>query len=70
MSIQFTLDEVQDKKLDEWLKQHNQECKYYHTQGASGGRLQFIFIPTNIGLITKVRCECGNEIDLTDYDMW
>ena len=66
----FQLDKDQEVKLTEWLNQHNPHCKYFHNHGAIGGRLNFIFTPTQLGLVTKVVCECGEKIDLTDYDMW
>lgn len=44
------------------------ELPYY---GAIGGGLEYIFIPTGLGTITKVReCITKEEIDLTDYDNW
>ncbi|PAK53420.1 hypothetical protein CHH75_09140 [Paenibacillus sp. 7541] len=33
----------------------------------SGGKFAYIFIPTSIGLVIKVRCDvCNRELDLTE----
>lgn len=36
-----------------------------------GAQFQFSFLPTSIGLVSKVKClVSGDELDLTDYDRW
>ena len=71
--MKFELTEEQQKKYKEWADTH--ECPY-RTQdelryvGAIGGADVFCFTPTGLGVITKVKCACGAEIDLTDYDLW
>ena len=27
-------------------------------------------IPTSLGTIEKVKCHCGEELDVTDYESW
>ena len=68
----FLFTEEDQKKLDEWLTVHNKECHYADPtkRGAIGGSLTYKFTPTSIGLITKVKCVCGAEVDLTDYKSW
>ena len=60
------------KKLEKWLAAHDEECRYADPKkrGAIGETLIYKFTPTSIGLITKVCCTCGAEIDLTDYKSW
>ena len=60
----FELCSEEIKKLNEWDKH---ECTVKNNQGAIGGRLTFFFTPTSLGTIIKVKCGCGEEIDLTDY---
>ena len=69
----FEFTEEQVKKIDVWDKQH--ECKLKDEKGnrrltTTGGRLKYTFIPTSIGMIQKVRCSCGVELDLTEYNKW
>ena len=71
--IRFELTEEQEKRYEEWAETH--ECKYrtrgnFRYVGAIGGADTFEFTGTGLGIIQKVRCLCGAELDLTDYDMW
>ena len=63
----------QVKKLDAW--DNNHACKFEKKHGmkyagAIGGRLTYSFTPTSLGCIVKVKCACGSEIDLTEYEEW
>jgi len=64
----FTLDDDQRKKFDEWNRNHTCSLKKY--SGAIGGRLTYCFTPTGLGVCLKVKCVCGEEIDLTDVSNW
>ncbi len=68
----FELDEDEKNTMYNWLKKHNKTCKYSnpHVQGAIGGRSSYIFTPTSLGITTKVKCACNEEICLTDYTNW
>jgi len=70
--ILFELSEQEQQDFDEWKVEHNKTCKFADpmSQGAIGGRLSFQFTPTSLGMITKVKCACGEEIDLTDVSNW
>lgn len=37
---------------------------------AIGGRLTFSFLPTNKGVIGKVKCRCGEEVNLVMCEEW
>lgn len=81
MKIEYEFSPAQVEKLKVWQEEQDQiwvESKqlvdpnnptlpYY---GAIGGSLEYIFQPTGIGMIVTVRHATGNELDLTDYDMW
>jgi hypothetical protein len=65
-------DELQ--KYQSWNAEHNKTCPYYDDGsspapkiGAIGGRITF---PTGVGTIVVVRCACGEEINVTDFDNW
>lgn len=30
----------------------------------------YCFTPTHIGVSTIVKCDCGKEINITDYSKW
>jgi len=67
--MQFKIENME--KLNEWKQNH--KCEYTENTmrvGAIGGRLTYKFTPTGLGCIQKVRCSCGEEIDLTDLENW
>jgi len=66
----FSLDATQKEKLAVWIKEHDKTCPYAVKQGAIGGRLTWTFTPTSLGLVSRVKCACKEEVDLSDYDSW
>lgn len=66
----FKIYDEQKEKLNNWINIHKQSCEYFKNPGAIGGLLSFIFIPNSIGESLKVKCICGEQIDLTDMDNW
>jgi len=65
--MQFKLDDDQITKVLDWELSHECPIKY---QGAIGGKTTFTFTPNSIGMSEKVVCACGEELDITDYDLW
>jgi hypothetical protein len=63
-NIKFELSEEQTFKYNQW-RSELKKVDY----GAIGGGFSFIFIPTGIGEIVKVRRDDGQEIDLSE-DNW
>jgi hypothetical protein len=63
--MKFELTEKQLKQLKEW----QDELEPLKVGGIGGGTW-FMFCPTGLGNIVKVRREDGQEIDLTDTDSW
>lgn len=61
----FTLSPAKMEKFDKWRKAKNKKKGEVYV-GAAGGAYEFAFIPTGLGIITKVRCADGEEIDLTE----
>lgn len=68
MSELFTVHEKEEKAMKEWVAQHRPVCTA--RIGTIGGRLSYCFTPTSIGVIFKIKCNCGQEIDVTDYESW
>lgn len=63
----FTLNENEVRKINDWIKGHDQEVMV----GAIGGRYTYCFTDTNIGRIVKViDGVTGENFDATDYDDW
>ena len=63
----FTLTDDQQKQARQWVDSHTCSIDY---SGAIGGKTTYSFTSTSIGVVEKVSCACGEELDLTDYDMW
>ncbi len=75
--FEFELDNNQQTALFAWLEEHNKTCKFFDDGtkvsppgGAIGGRLTYCFTDTSLGQIAIVKCACGAEINLTDFDSW
>lgn len=69
MAITFEIPDREAAAFIEWDKAHTEVCPMrYH--GSIGGRITYVFAPTSLGLVMKVNCACGEEIDLTHYEEW
>ena len=65
------LNDEECKKFNVWDKEHIKTCKIYNGgSGAIGGRMTYCFTPTSLGTVVKVKCACGEEVDVTAYEMW
>ena len=62
-TYEFSLDERQERKFRDWIKSHHKACNENLSK-------TFIFTPTGLGCITKVKCSCGVEVDLTFSEGW
>jgi len=67
MEFQIILEDY--NKYVEWYKEHMKECPI-ESAGAIGGRFTYSFTPIGLGVITRVTCVCGAELDLTDWESW
>jgi len=65
--VRFETTPEQDETVRAWTKDHG--CNL-NGVGAIGGGLSYEFTPASIGVVTLVKCACGNELDLTNYDSW
>lgn len=72
--LQFTINDKQEAKLQEWRESH--DCTIRTPGGARiastfGEAEIFRFIPTSVGtVITTAQCACGSEIDLTEWEFF
>jgi hypothetical protein len=71
----FSLTKDELEKAKDWMQAHDKEKhipsgKTFRESGAIGGAFTYCFTPTSIGVACSVKCSCGEEIDVTDYDLW
>ena len=66
----FHLDDSLHSPFAQWLAEHDKTCILTDAArcGAIGGRFTFCFCPNSLGTVLTVKCGCGAEVDLTDYD--
>lgn len=70
--MMFQLNDNEQDQLKKHLAKHDKKCEFANSmnQGAIGGRLTYMFTPTSLGMITKVKCACGKVFNLTDVSEW
>lgn len=69
MAIEFVIPDEEAQKAGEWLKKHEPICKQKEV-GAIGGKYTWSFTQTGLGCIMVLKCACGKDIDVTDYENW
>ena len=69
MAFNFTVPDDEATKYQKWREEHNEVCPQTEV-GAIGGKFTWLFTPTGLGCILRLKCACGEEIDLTDYENW
>lgn len=69
----FPISEDEQKSIQEWMDQHDQEAHNCYTLddklrrgGCIGGTYKYEFIPTSIGVIGTVKCSCGASFTFQD----
>lgn len=68
----FEVPEESLDRLSDWTRNHNRTCVFADPLkcGTIGGRWTYSFTPTQLGIVCKVTCACGESIDVSDYDSW
>lgn len=61
--MEFELSDRQWRLARKWMEENQK------SSGAIGGQFSFVFTPTSLGMIVKVK-DADSELDLTDYDLW
>lgn len=60
--MDFSTNAEEDIKIEKWQKKHIKKKHKGDTYfGAIGGNWSYEFIPTSIGDIGTVKCNCGEE---------
>ena len=65
----FKLHEKDLKERKDWLDKHKKVCPGYG-RSVIGGHLTYSFTPTGVGMIIKIKCGCGEKLDLTHVEGW
>jgi len=71
----FYLTKEQQKEIRDWRRSHNRE-KHMETDdvprnvGSIGGEYTYCITPTSLGEGVRVKCSCGEEIDVSHYENW
>ena len=70
----FKVTGEQEKQAQKFMLTHDCSCRKdedgWPYVGAIGGATTFCFTPTGLGDILVVKCTCGAEVNLTDFDSW
>jgi hypothetical protein len=68
----FNLTSEQQARLALWITEQDATCKAdEHHYGCIGGGYSYIFTPTSLGVVVRVKNNLTKEeIDLTDYEAW
>ena len=64
----FILSKEQQEEVDRWWEQHKNKKHPDGYFGVNGGPLTYSFNPTSMGEIITVKCSCGEELNLTNFD--
>ena len=67
--MEFIVPDEETKKAARWQKQHKKVCSVTEV-GAIGGKYTWSFTQTGLGCITTLKCTCGEELNLTDFNNW
>lgn len=67
----FPISEKEQKRIETWKKKHDEETHGVRNDVPSydrgvGGRYEYIFYPTGIGVSGVVRCYCGAEYEFQE----
>lgn len=62
----FSVTDEQLKKINVFVHKHCMCGK----RSAIGGAITYEFAPTSLGVVVKVKCHCGANIDVSDYENW
>jgi len=66
--ISFHITEDEREKFRVWREEHELSCT--RKSAAIGGAYTYCFTPTGLGDIKVVKCVCGTEVTLTDFENW
>lgn len=71
----YYLSKEQREVAWDWTRKHDTERhmsadKKHRFTGAIGGAYTWSFTPTSLGVVSTLKCACGEKLDVSDYDSW
>jgi hypothetical protein len=79
MSRTFTIHDTELALFEKFKEEHEKTCVYHGDTMANPGHIRYFtptsaytifFKPTGVGDGVHVKCLCGAEVDITDYELW
>lgn len=65
----FEISDEQLRNINKWLEEHSKTCPYFTVNFKYlGSPISYIFTPDSIGTGVIIKCICGKEADVSDYD--
>lgn len=64
----FPLDDDEQAKAAGFEYEH--EKRHGRSKAADGARYTYSFTPSGIGTTIIVKCNCGEQLDVTNYESW
>ena len=66
----FTLNDKEMDSIKKFLEEHMKNCPYLEpkTAGWLGSPIHYIFTPDSIGTSVSIKCNCGAEANVGDYE--
>jgi len=66
----FTLNDKEMDNIRKWLEEHTKNCPCFEpkTAGWFGSPIHYVFTPSSIGTGVRIKCNCGAEADVGDYE--
>jgi hypothetical protein len=64
----FSIADTELEKAEKFIDAH--EAKHGRCRAAAGGRYAYEFTPTGIGTCVVIKCACGVNENVTDFDNW
>ncbi len=64
VKVKFELSPEELARAKSWYRDHLSNCP------SSSKSITYCFAETGIGVAVRVECSCGDEEDVTDYDLW
>lgn len=65
--MKFELTDTQLEKIKQWDdSKTGHKCNVNKQGDVTGARLEYVFIPTGLGNVVKVKCDCGAMLDVTE----
>ena len=66
--MKFELSEKEMESYNSFVNKHKLDCPILRKNTDYG--IGFIFKPSSLGCVVKLKCKCGTKVNITDYSIW